>query len=49
MIGEEEKGEGSYLVRVEAGDGRRFAFTMEKCEIGRRKGAWVTASVLPVE
>jgi len=51
VVGEEEHqtGGGSYVVRVEAGDGRRFAFTMEKCEIGRRKGAWVTASVLPVE
>lgn len=39
--------EASTVVRVAAGD-RTLAFRMVRCEIGRRKGAWVTASVTPV-
>ena len=47
--GETVRDDGSVVVRVRAGDGKQFDFTMERCEIGRRKGAWVTASVLLVE
>ena len=47
---EESDADGNTIVcvRVEGG-GRAFEFRMARCEVGRRKGAWMTASVTPVE
>jgi len=47
--GETPDGDAAVVVAVRTATGRALAFRMVRCEVGRRKGAWVTASVLEVE